>query len=173
MVIWGATPVMIRIATDDLEPLLVAVLRTVLAGLVAAPLLLARGERPPASGAGRGLLAVSAAAGFVLFPVVYTVGQQRTSAMHGAMILAALPVLVLAAALIVAAGYVAGALLVPRGVSSASTTFWGRRAGRAGDGADVAGGRSRLRRNRSRPTQVVGRGGSRLVSERPRRWNPG
>ena len=37
------------------------------------------------------LLVVTAATGFVIFPIVYTVGQQRTSAMHGVMILAALP----------------------------------------------------------------------------------
>ena len=175
MVVWGATPVATRIATEDLEPLAIAVLRTVLAGIVALPLVLATERRPPASQRARLLLAVSAAAGFVLFPVVYTIGQERTSAMHGVGILAALPVftglyaaivarrrpgrwwlagcalalageavivavragggggeatllgdlLVLAAALVVSAGYVAGALLVPRGFSSAATTYWG------------------------------------------------
>ena len=117
---------------------------------------------------------MSAAAGFVIFPVVYTVGQQRTSGLHGVMILAALPIftgtyaslvarrrprrawllgsavalvgevvligargggggdatlvgdlIVLAAALVVSAGYVAGAMLPPRGVSSAAATYWG------------------------------------------------
>ena len=175
MVVWGATPVATRIATDDLEPLMIAVLRTVLAGLVAVPLVAAARRRPPANARARLLLAMSAAAGFVVFPVVYTVGQERTSAMHGVGILAALPVftglyaaivarrrpgrwwiagcalallgeavivvvrtsgdggdatlvgdlLVLAAALVVSAGYVAGAMLVPRGFSSAATTYWG------------------------------------------------
>jgi drug/metabolite transporter (DMT)-like permease len=175
MVVWGATPVATRIATDDLEPLVIAVLRTVLAGVVAVPLVAATQRRPPAAARTRLLLAVSAAAGFVVFPVVYTVGQERTSAMHGVGILAALPVftglyaalvarrrpgrwwiagcalallgeavivvirtsgdggdatlvgdlLVLAAALVVSAGYVAGAMLVPRGFSSAATTYWG------------------------------------------------
>ena len=175
MVVWGATPVATRLATDDLEPLAVAVLRTLLAGVVAAPLLLARREALPQAGRARLLLLVSATAGFVVFPLVYTVGQQRTSAMHGAMILAALPVftgvyaalvarrrpgrrwlagcavalvgevvivtghvgrgggeasllgdaLVAVSALVVSAGYVAGALLLPRGLSSRLTTFWG------------------------------------------------
>jgi drug/metabolite transporter (DMT)-like permease len=174
MVVWGATPVATRMAVDDLEPLLVAVLRTVLAGIAAAPILVATHARLPGGRYSRALLGVSAAAGFVVFPVVYTIGQERTSAMHGVGILAALPVftglyaalvvrrrpgrvwlagcalalagellivgvrtggggeatllgdlLVLAAALVVSAGYVAGALLVPRGVSSAATTFWG------------------------------------------------
>jgi drug/metabolite transporter (DMT)-like permease len=175
MVVWGATPVATRIATDELEPLAVAVLRTVLAGIVAVPLLAGMGVTPPTSRKARLLLAVSAIAGFVFFPVVYTVGQERTSAMHGVGILAGLPVftglyaaavarrtpgrwwvagcalalvgeglivavrtrgggvdatvlgdlLVLAAALVVSSGYVAGALLVPRGLSSAATTYWG------------------------------------------------
>ena len=175
MVVWGATPVATRLATEDLEPLVVAVMRTVLAGVVAVPLITRSGIRPPSSRRSRLLLGVSAAAGFVFFPVVYTLGQERTSAMHGVGILAGLPVftglyaacvarrwpgrwwlvgcalallgegviiagrssggggdaslvgdvLVLAAALVVSMGYVAGALLVPRGFSSAATTYWG------------------------------------------------
>jgi drug/metabolite transporter (DMT)-like permease len=175
MVVWGATPVATRLATEELEPLVVAVLRTVLAGVVAVPLITRSGIRLPSSRRSRLLLAVSAVAGFVFFPVVYTLGQERTSAMHGVGILAGLPVftglyaacvarrwpgrwwlagcalalvgegviiavrssggggdaslvgdlLVLAAALVVSMGYVAGALLVPRGFSSGATTYWG------------------------------------------------
>lgn len=175
MVIWGASPVATRLATEDLEPLVVAVLRTVLAGLVAVPLVSVSGLRPPVARRSRLLLGVSAASAFVIFPIVYTFGQERTSAMHGVAILAGLPVftglwaalvmrklpgawwlcgcgvaivgegviiaaqgsggddvatltgdlLVLGAALAVSSGYVAGALLVPRGVSSATTTYWG------------------------------------------------
>ena len=160
MVVWGATPVLTRIALEDMEPLVVATLRTILAGLLAVPLLLRAREPFPRAAPSRRLLAVSAAAGFVVFPVVYTIGQERTSGLHGVMILAALPIftglyaaavarrvpgrgwllgcaialagevvligargggtgdatltgdlLVLAAALVVSAGYVAGALL--------------------------------------------------------------
>ena len=176
MVIWGASPIATRLATEDMEPLVVAVLRTVLAALVAVPLVAAGGLRPPTNRHSRSLLAVSAAAAFVVFPVVYTIGQDRTSAMHGVAILAGLPVftglwaalvmrrlpsawwlagcalalvgeaviiavrdtgggddtatltgdlIVLGAALAVSSGYIAGALLVPRGVPSATTTYWG------------------------------------------------
>jgi drug/metabolite transporter (DMT)-like permease len=176
MVIWGASPIATRVATEDMEPLVVAVLRTVLAALVAVPLVAAGGLRPPANRHSRLLLAVSAASAFVVFPVVYTIGQDRTSAMHGVAILAGLPVftglwaalvmrrlpsawwlagcalalvgeaviiavrdtgggddtatltgdlIVLGAALAVSSGYIAGALLVPRGVPSATTTYWG------------------------------------------------
>jgi len=154
----------------------VATLRTVVAGLLAVPLL-AQARLPfPRAGQTRRLLAISGLAGFVVFPVVYTVGQQRTSGLHGVMILAALPIftgvyaslvarrrpgrawiagsavalvgeavlilgrasgggggdatlvgdlIVLAAALVVSAGYVAGALLPPRGVPSSAATYWG------------------------------------------------
>ena len=174
MVVWGATPIVTRLALDDLPPLVVACLRTVLAGLVAIPLLVGMRQRFPVEHHSRRLLGISAGAGFVVFPVVYTLGQQRTSALHGVMILAALPIftgayaalvarraprrawlagcavalvgevvliggrspaaadatlagdlLVLAAALCVSAGYVAGAMLPPLGLSSLATTLWG------------------------------------------------
>jgi drug/metabolite transporter (DMT)-like permease len=175
MVIWGASPVATRIATEDFAPLVVAVFRTVLAALIAVPLVSMSGLRPPVSNRSRRLLAVSAACAFVIFPVVFTLGQERTSAMHGVAILTGLPVftglwaalatrrrpgawwlcgcaialtgeaviiagragggggsatlggdlVILAGALAVSSGYVAGALLVPRGVSSATTTYWG------------------------------------------------
>jgi drug/metabolite transporter (DMT)-like permease len=102
MVVWGATPIVTRLALEDLQPLVVACLRTVLAGLVAIPLLARAGQRPPADRHSRTLLGVSAAAGFVVFPVVYTLGQQRTSALHGVMILAVLPIFTGAYAALVA-----------------------------------------------------------------------
>ena len=174
MLVWGATPILTRIALEDLAPLVVATLRTIVAGALAVPLLVHLRQPFPRAATSRRLLAVSAAAGFVIFTVVYTVGQQRTSGLHGVMILAALPIftgtyaslvarrrprrawllgsavalvgevvligargggggdatlvgdlIVLAAALVVSAGYVAGAMLPPRGVSSAAATYWG------------------------------------------------
>jgi drug/metabolite transporter (DMT)-like permease len=174
MVLWGATPILTRIALEDLEPLAVATLRTVLAGLLALPLVASMRSPVPRTPTTRRLLAVSGLAAFVVFPVVYTIGQERTSGLHGVVILAALPVftgiyaslaarrrpgrawlvgcavalageavviagrgvaggdatltgdlLVLAAALVVSAGYVAGALLPPRGIPSSAATYWG------------------------------------------------
>jgi len=93
MIVWGATPVATRLATDGLEPLVVAFLRTVLAGALVAPLIATRGPALPPGPRARALLAVSAVTGFILFPVIYTIGQERTSAMHGSLILAALPVI--------------------------------------------------------------------------------
>ena len=104
MVVWGATPIATRLALDDLQPLFVACLRTVFAGLVAIPLLAGMrqgipAEQPlarPCSGSRR--RSVSS-----IFPIVYTVGQQRTSALHGVMILAALPIFTGAYAALVSA----------------------------------------------------------------------
>ena len=124
MVLWGATPIVTRLALDDLPPLVVACLRTVLAGLVAIPLLAGMRQRLPTDRGSRTLLGISAAAGFVIFPVVYTVGQQRTSALHGVMILAALPVFTGAYAAIVARR--AAAARVARGLRRRA-----RRRGRA------------------------------------------
>jgi drug/metabolite transporter (DMT)-like permease len=92
MVVWGASPAMTKIAARDLSSLEVGVLRTLLAGLVAAPIVLATRERLPVTGRHRWLLLVSAISGFVAFPILYSIGQGRTSAMHGNMILAALPI---------------------------------------------------------------------------------
>ena len=92
VVVWGATPVLTKLAAAEIDPLMVAVLRTVLGGVAAAPLALAlRLPLPPRSLALP--FAVSAFCAFVGFPLVYTIGQRTTSAMHGGLILAALPIL--------------------------------------------------------------------------------
>ena len=44
---WGSTPVVTRLAVEDFEPLMVAVLRTALAGLIALPILLASHQALP------------------------------------------------------------------------------------------------------------------------------
>jgi drug/metabolite transporter (DMT)-like permease len=175
MIIWGATPVATRLAVADLQPLHVGLLRTVFAGLLALPIALALRQPLPKDRRGLLLLVISGASGFIVFPLLYSFGQRDTSAMHGGMILAALPVftgsyaalverrrpgarwiagcvvallgecalialragaggaqptlggdlLVLLSALLVAAGYVAGARLAQTGYSSLATTLWG------------------------------------------------
>jgi drug/metabolite transporter (DMT)-like permease len=92
MIIWGATPVATRLAVADLQPLHVGVLRTVFAGLLALPIALALRQPLPKDRRGLLLLVISAASGFIVFPLLYTFGQRDTSAMHGGMILAALPI---------------------------------------------------------------------------------
>jgi drug/metabolite transporter (DMT)-like permease len=92
MVVWGGTPMFSKIAAAQIDPLLVGVLRTVLAGCLALPLAVAMRQPLPADTRGRRMLAFSGFAAFVAFPLLFTVGQHLTSAMHGALILATLPV---------------------------------------------------------------------------------
>jgi drug/metabolite transporter (DMT)-like permease len=92
MVAWGATPVFTKLAAEDVDPLLVGLLRTAFAGLAAVPLLAVVREPLPSVPRGRALLVASGLTGFVAFPILFTIGQERTSAMHGGMILAALPI---------------------------------------------------------------------------------
>lgn len=175
VLLWGATPVVTKIAAAEIDPVLVGLARTAIGGLAAAPLVLALRMRPPREPRQLGLLGLSSLCGFIAFPILFSIGQRHTSAMHGGLILAALPLftglyaalierrlpgrlwwigcavalageslliglragtgggeatlfgdlLVLAAALTAALGYVAGARLGQAGYSSLRTTFVG------------------------------------------------
>ncbi|PKQ19544.1 MAG: hypothetical protein CVT66_09500 [Actinobacteria bacterium HGW-Actinobacteria-6] len=92
MVVWGGTPLFSKVAAEQIDPLLVGILRTVLAGCLALPLALFRRQGLPSDVRGRQLLVFSGFAAFIAFPLMYTVGQHATSALHGALILATLPV---------------------------------------------------------------------------------
>jgi drug/metabolite transporter (DMT)-like permease len=91
VVLWGATPAVTKIAARDMDPLLVGFYRALLGGLVAAPLAgmlhikFPRGRQLPP-------FLLSAFCGFIGFPVIFTFGQRLTSAMHGGLILAVLPI---------------------------------------------------------------------------------
>ncbi|MCZ6858770.1 MAG: DMT family transporter [Alphaproteobacteria bacterium] len=91
--IWGATPLATKVAVAGLDPLAVGLLRTLLAGIVALPLILLGRIKAPRSGPARVHLAVSALGGFVIFPLLFSYGIQLTTAGHGALLLGILPVL--------------------------------------------------------------------------------
>lgn len=90
---WGITAPVTKAAVTVLDPLAVAVLRTVLAGLLTAPLALAMGLRLPPTLRLWLLLATSSACGFVLFPVLFTLGLRWSTAARSVLILAAMPIL--------------------------------------------------------------------------------
>ena len=92
MVVWGGTPLFSKVAAQQIDPLLVGILRTVIAGCIALPLALLMRQSLPDGSRDRLLLAVSGFSAFIAFPLIYTVGQHTTSALHGALILATLPV---------------------------------------------------------------------------------
>ena len=91
--LWGATPIATKLAVAGLDPLAVGLLRTLLAGFLALPVILFGRLALPRDWATRGLIAVSALGGFVVFPLLFSLGLGLTSAAHGALILAVLPVL--------------------------------------------------------------------------------
>jgi drug/metabolite transporter (DMT)-like permease len=93
VLLWGASPVATKIAVSELPPVLVAILRTVFGGGLALAIVLSMRLPPPASAMQRLLLVLSAFCGFIGFPMLFSIGQHQTSAIHGAMILAFLPVM--------------------------------------------------------------------------------
>jgi drug/metabolite transporter (DMT)-like permease len=69
------------------------VLRTVLGGCLALPLALVMRQELPAGREERRLLAFSGFAAYIGFPLIFAFGQDMTSAVHGTLIFAMLPVL--------------------------------------------------------------------------------
>ncbi len=92
VVIWGASPVAAKIAVQEMQPLAVAFLRTLLGGLAALPVALAMRIPLPASRSDKAVLVLSGFCGFIAFPLLFTFGVALTSANHASLILAALPV---------------------------------------------------------------------------------
>jgi drug/metabolite transporter (DMT)-like permease len=91
--IWGTSPVATKIAVSELPGLDVAILRTGLGGVLA--LVVAVGLRMPWPRSTRQwwLMLLASFAGLVAFPLTFTFGQALTSATHGALILALMPVM--------------------------------------------------------------------------------
>lgn len=90
--VWGATPIVTKVAVAGLDPLAVGVLRTLLGALGAIPFIVAGRLQLPESAPGRLWLGVSACGGFVAFPVLFSLGLGRTSAGHGALIIGLTPI---------------------------------------------------------------------------------
>lgn len=92
VVVFGGSPVAAKFAVHSMPALDVALLRTVIGGLVAIPVALALRIGFPAQPAQRTLILVSGFCGYVGFPVLFTFGILLTTANHGSMILATLPI---------------------------------------------------------------------------------
>ncbi len=91
LALWGATPMVTRIAVLAIDAPAVGILRTTVAACLAVPLALALRLPRPRSVRDWILLLVSALGGFVLFPVLFSMGVRQTSASHAALILAVSP----------------------------------------------------------------------------------
>ena len=92
MIIWGATPVATKLGVAEIDPLVIGMLRTLLAALITAPLAMIMRVARPRTGAEFLLLTASTLGGFVGFPLLFSIGIGVTSAAHGALVLASLPV---------------------------------------------------------------------------------
>ena len=90
--IWAGTPAVTKLVVGGLDPVAVGFLRTLLAGLLALPLLLAGRVAPPRQPGTRGFLALAAVSGFIAFPVLFSLGVARTSAGHAALLIAVSPI---------------------------------------------------------------------------------
>lgn len=94
VVLFALVPASTRIAGLQLDGLSIGLIRAVGAGLLTAPLLIVCRLRPPNNIKDVGLLLVYAFANFAAFPVLFSLGAQRTSGTHAALIMATMPLLV-------------------------------------------------------------------------------
>jgi drug/metabolite transporter (DMT)-like permease len=135
--VWGASPVATKFAVIELSPIAVAFLRTVVGGCAAAVIIWVLRMPAPHQSRQRLLLAVSSFCGFIGFPTIFSIGQRQTSAIHGAMILAMLPVMTGVIALICErrrpeAQFIIGCLLAVLGEIILSMSRQGLSGGEAG-----------------------------------------
>lgn len=82
--IYGATPILTKIATGSVDGITVGAMRAVVAGPVALAFILAGGYRIPWRARDLALVVVSGVGGLVLFPVFFSWGVQYTTAGHAA-----------------------------------------------------------------------------------------
>lgn len=92
ILIWGSTPAATWVAAAEIDPLTTGVLRTVLAAVVALPAALVWRLPWPENGNDWLLLLTSAAAGFIVFPLLFNVAVPMTSTSHAALVIASAPV---------------------------------------------------------------------------------
>ena len=94
VVLFALVPASTRIAGLQLDGLSIGLMRAVGAGLLTAPLLLICRLRPPNDMKDLGLLLLYAFGNFAGFPVLFSLGTQRTSGTHAALIMATMPLFI-------------------------------------------------------------------------------
>jgi drug/metabolite transporter (DMT)-like permease len=94
VVLFALVPASTRIAGLQLDGLSIGLMRAIGAGLLTGPLLVICRLRPPNGAKDLGLLLVYAFGNFAGFPILFSLGTQRTSGAHAALIMATTPLLV-------------------------------------------------------------------------------
>lgn len=93
VIIFGGSAIGTKLAVSGIAAIDVAILRTIIGGLCALPLALILKIQLPTANYQRGLLLLSGFCGFIVFPIMFTFGVKYTSANHATMILAVLPIM--------------------------------------------------------------------------------
>jgi drug/metabolite transporter (DMT)-like permease len=94
VIVFALVPASTRTAGVQLDGVSIGLIRAVGAGLLTAPLLVIRRLRPPNDLKGLALLLVYAFGNFAGFPLLFSLGVQRTSGAHAALIMATMPLLI-------------------------------------------------------------------------------
>jgi drug/metabolite transporter (DMT)-like permease len=94
IVLFALTPATTRLAESQIDGLWIGIIRSVGACVITIPLLLLLKLAPPKKTADWCLLILSAFGSFAVFPVLFSIGAQRTSGSHAALIMAVMPLLV-------------------------------------------------------------------------------
>jgi drug/metabolite transporter (DMT)-like permease len=97
--LFALTPTTTKIALAHLDGMSVGIIRTVGAAMLAIPLIALWRVQGPRNIIEWSLLVVSSLGSFAGFPLLFSIGSQRTSACHAAFIMAAMPLLTAALAL--------------------------------------------------------------------------
>lgn len=92
VLLWGTSPVGTKFALDEVSPLGVMAIRTIAGGLAGLALTASLGIKLPPTGKEIAQVALAGFCGMVAFPTLFSLGMQSTSGLHGAMILACMPV---------------------------------------------------------------------------------
>lgn len=93
LVFWGGTAIANRYAVGFADPIVVATLRSMLAGGVALVVALALRLKRPDGRADQALLLLSGLFSFAFWPIFLSLGLERTTASHAALIMATLPII--------------------------------------------------------------------------------
>jgi drug/metabolite transporter (DMT)-like permease len=93
VIVFGGSAMATKVAVGGISPIDVSLLRTLIGGIIVLPLVVLLKIRLPPRKDQRLLLLASGFCGFVAFPIAFTVGVSLTSANHATMILAALPII--------------------------------------------------------------------------------
>jgi len=101
VILFALSPALTRLAVVEISGLDIGIFRTVGGGLLALPIILILRLQGPKTMADWGLLALSALGSFIGFPILFSLGIETTSASHAALIMATMPLITGAIAMLI------------------------------------------------------------------------